>query len=75
MPGAGAELTGVCRNRGAVGGLHALTALEGGPLTRVYLQPMPAQGGFHAAFAGELAHQDSNGQCQTSSVGLTGLLV
>lgn len=48
----GVELTGVCRNRGAVGGLQALTALEA-VFSRVSLQPLPAQGGFHAAYAGE----------------------
>jgi hypothetical protein len=48
---AGVELTGVCRNRGAVGGLQALTALEA-VFSRVSLQPLPAQGGFHAAYAG-----------------------
>ena len=51
-PGAGTEVTGVCRNRGAVGGLQALTALESSPFARVYLQPLPVQGGFHAAYAG-----------------------
>ena len=49
---AGVELTGVCRNRGAVGGLQALTALEN-VFSRVSLQPLPAQGGFHAAYAGK----------------------
>lgn len=49
---AGTEITGVCRNRGAVGGLQALTALEA-HFVRVSLQPLPAQGGFHAAYAGK----------------------
>ena len=48
---AGTEITGVCRNRGAVGGLQALTALEA-HFARVSLQALPAQGGFHAAYAG-----------------------
>ena len=45
-------MTGVCRNRGAVGGLQALSALESSPFARVFLQPLPVQGGFHAAYAG-----------------------
>ena len=48
---AGTEITGVCRNRGAVGGLQALTALEA-HFARVSLQALPAQGGFHAAYSG-----------------------
>ena len=48
---AGTEITGVCRNRGAVGGLQALTALES-HFARVSLQALPAQGGFHAAYSG-----------------------
>lgn len=53
--GAGTELTAVCRNKGAVGGLQALTALESGPFARVYFQGLPAQGGFHAAYAGNMS--------------------
>lgn len=48
---AGTEITGVCRNRGAVGGLQALTALET-HFARVSLQALPVQGGFHAAYSG-----------------------
>ena len=51
LTSAGTEITGVCRNRGAVGGLQALTALES-YFARVSLQALPAQGGFHAAYTG-----------------------
>lgn len=37
---------------GAEGGAALLAALERGPLTRCALLPLPAQGGFLAAYAG-----------------------
>lgn len=34
------------------GGLSLLSALERGPLSQVLLQPLPAQGGWYAAYVG-----------------------
>lgn len=44
--------TGVAARPGAAGGVAVLAALEAGPWRLVSLQPLPAQGGFHAAFSG-----------------------
>ena len=49
----GSTSTGVAARPGAAGGMAVLAALEAGPWQLVTLQPLPAQGGFHAAFSGE----------------------
>lgn len=50
----GWQVVGSATKTGAAGGLAALSALERGRLRRVALHALPAQGGFLAAYRGEL---------------------
>jgi hypothetical protein len=49
---AGIQAVATATRTGVAGGLAALTALERGPMQRVLLQGLPAQGGFVAAYSG-----------------------
>lgn len=51
--GAATEMEGVCRAPGVQGGLAMLSRLQEGPLSRVLLTGIPAQGGFNAVYLGE----------------------
>ena len=43
----------MCRAPGVQGGLAMLSRLQEGPLSRVLLTGIPAQGGFNAVYLGE----------------------
>ena len=49
---AATEMEGVCRAPGVQGGLAMLSRLQEGPLARVLLTGIPAQGGFNAVYLG-----------------------
>ena len=50
--GAGVQVEGMAAVPGVAGGAALLAALERGPLARAALLPLPAQGGFLAAYSG-----------------------
>jgi hypothetical protein len=52
--GAVVELMGVCSMGGVGGGLSLLSALERAPLTCIFRELLPAQGGFQAGYFGGL---------------------
>ena len=52
LPVAATEIEGVCRAPGVQGGLAMLSRLQEGPLSRVLLTGIPAQGGFNAVYLG-----------------------
>ncbi|KAK9844880.1 hypothetical protein WJX74_008085 [Apatococcus lobatus] len=57
MP-ASTEVEGVCRAPGVQGGLAMLSRLQEGPLSRVLLTGIPAQGGFNAVYLGHTPQGD-----------------
>ena len=50
-------MEGVCRAPGVQGGLAMLSRLQEGPLSRVLLTGIPAQGGFNAVYLGDALSQ------------------
>lgn len=58
--GAATEMEGVCRAPGVQGGLAMLSRLQEGPLARVLLTGIPAQGGFNAVYLGEFLLKTSS---------------
>ena len=52
---------------GAEGGAALLAALERGPLARCALLPLPAQGGFLAAYAGAVPAWPAYNTCSAAA--------